>query len=143
MCQIGNWESKLCQHRQYLSKKEKYMNLKIEQLLSDDMQGEQGDFIPLISDGDSKFEFDEKDGELLPILALRNMVMFPNVVMPVSVARSKSLRLIREVYAKNGYLGVSAQRDMKVDDPKQSDLNAVGVIAQMCVSLKCLMEAQL
>ncbi len=107
------------------------MNLKIEQLLSDDMQGDQGEFIPLISDGDSKFEFEEKDGESLPILALRNMVLFPDVVMPVSVARSKSLRLIREVYAKNGYLGVCAQRDMKVDDPKQEDMNAVGVVAQI------------
>lgn len=106
------------------------MNIRIEQMLSDDFKGEETDFLPIISDGDNEnFEYNEE--ELLPILPLRNMVLFPNVVMPVSIARNKSLRLVREVYNQNGLLGVCAQRDMKVDSPLQADLFNYGTIAQI------------
>lgn len=106
------------------------MNIRIEQMLSDEFQGEESDFLPLISEGDNAdFEYNEE--ELLPILPLRNMVLYPNVVMPVSVARNKSLRLVREVYNQNGLLGVCTQKEMKIDNPKQSDLYSVGAIAQI------------
>lgn len=99
-------------------------------MLSDEFQGEESDFLPLISEGDNAdFEYNEE--ELLPILPLRNMVLYPNVVMPVSVARNKSLRLVREVYNQNGLLGVCTQKEMKIDNPKQSDLYSVGAIAQI------------
>ncbi|MDR3705290.1 MAG: endopeptidase La [Paludibacteraceae bacterium] len=107
------------------------MNIKIEQMFADDLQDDQGEFIPLISDGDNNFEFEMKEGDLLPILPLRNMVLYPSVVMPVSVARNKSLRLVREIYNQNGVLGVCAQKDMKVDNPQRADLFDIGTIAQI------------
>jgi ATP-dependent Lon protease len=104
--------------------------MKFQDILLDDMNDNQADFIPLISDGDDA-PLDMNSGDVLPILALRNMVLFPNVVMPVSIARNKSLRLIREVYAKNGLLGVMTQKDSKVEDPKKDDLYPVGTVAQI------------
>jgi len=107
------------------------MNIKIEQLFSEDNDLEQSDFIPLISDGDEVFEFEGDEGDSLPILPLRNMVLFPGVVMPVSVARNKSLRLVREVYNQNATLGVCTQKDMKIDNPTSSDLYPIGTIAKI------------
>lgn len=99
-------------------------------MLSDDLQAEETEFLPLISDGDND-NFEYNDEELLPILPLRNMVLYPNVVMPVSIARSKSLKLVREVYNQNGLLGVCTQREVKIDNPQQADLYSVGAIAQI------------
>jgi ATP-dependent Lon protease len=107
------------------------MNIKIEQLFSEDNELEQSEFIPLISDGEEIFNFEGKEGDSLPILPLRNMVLFPGVVMPVSVARNKSLRLVREVYNQNGVLGVCTQKDMKVDNPTYKDLFVNGTVAKI------------
>lgn len=107
------------------------MNIKIEQMRLDDLQNEQEDFISIIQDESDNFEFDPKESESLPILPLRNMVLFPHVIMPVSVARNKSLRLIREVYNQNGYLGVCTQRDMKEDNPQEKDLYPIGCVARI------------
>lgn len=107
------------------------MNIKIEQLFSEDNELEQSEFIPLISDGEEIFNFEGKEGDSLPILPLRNMVLFPGVVMPVSVARNKSLRLVREVYNQNGVLGVCTQKDMKVDNPAYKDLYSNGTVAKI------------
>jgi ATP-dependent Lon protease len=106
------------------------MEIKIEHLLDDELS-EQGELIPLISDAydDSDMEINEED--LLPILPLRNMVLFPSVVMPVSVARNKSLRLVREVYNQNGSLCVFTQKDSKADNPAADDLYAIGSVARI------------
>lgn len=99
-------------------------------ILSDEMRDNQADFIPLISEGDDA-PIEISSGDIIPILALRNMVLFPNVVMPVSIARNKSLRLIREVYAQNGLLGVITQKDSKVEDPQKEDLYSIGTVARI------------
>ncbi|HIU54568.1 MAG TPA: endopeptidase La, partial [Candidatus Gallibacteroides avistercoris] len=62
---------------------------------------------------------------------LRNMVMYPGVALPVSVGRTKSLKLIKEAYAKKKFIGVVCQRDMNVEDPEQKDLYTVGSIAEI------------
>jgi ATP-dependent Lon protease len=90
----------------------------------------QPEFIPLISDGEDD-DIELKSGDTIPIMALRNVVLFPNVVMPVSVSRNKSLRLIREVYAQNGFLGVLTQKDSKVEEPGKDDLYQIGTIARI------------
>ncbi len=107
------------------------MNVKIEQVFSDENDLDQSEFIPLISDGEEKFDFEGAEGDNLPILPLRHMVLFPGVVMPISVARNKSLRLVREVYNQNGILGVCTQKDMKVDNPTYDDLFSVGTAAKI------------
>jgi ATP-dependent Lon protease len=70
-------------------------------------------------------------GKATPVLPLKNMLFFPGVPTPVSVARSKSLKLIQEVQKKEGVLGVFCQKDANEDDPDFNDLYPVGLIAQI------------
>ena len=67
----------------------------------------------------------------LPILPLRNTVLFPGVIFPISVGRPKSLKLIREVYQNNGVLGTVAQLDQDIDEPVFEDMYKVGTIAKI------------
>lgn len=67
----------------------------------------------------------------LPILPLRNMVMYSGVALPVSVGRAKSLQLIKEAYAQKQYIGVTCQKDMYVDEPEYKDLYEIGTIAEI------------
>ena len=103
----------------------------IFQEFEDEITDNQPEFIPMISDGDDVTPIELNSGETVPILALRNMVLFPSVIMPVTVARNKSLRLIREVYAQNGLLGVITQKDSKTEEPTKDDLYPVGTIARI------------
>lgn len=88
-------------------------------------------FIPIVTDDeDENLNVSDLPAEL-PILPLRNMVLFPGVVMPVSVGRTKSLKLVREVFKNKGYIGVVAQKQGKTDDPGIDDLYRVGTVAQV------------
>lgn len=71
------------------------------------------------------------DGQDIPILALRNMVLFPGVTLPIAVGRDKSLKLINEVQRTNKPIGVVCQRNSKVEDPWLNDLYEVGVVADV------------
>ena len=90
----------------------------------------QSDFIPLMSDEDST-PLACQSGDVMPVLPLRNMVLYPQVVMPVSVGRKKSLKLIREVYNNSGELFVTTQRDARVEEPTLNDLYPIGTIARI------------
>jgi ATP-dependent Lon protease len=92
---------------------------------------EDTDFIPLISDEDEEIITKTNIPEVLPILPLRNAVLFPGVVIPISVSRDKSMKLIREIYKKNKILGTVAQKDASTDEPKFGELFKVGTIAQV------------
>jgi ATP-dependent Lon protease len=92
---------------------------------------EESDFIPLISEDDEEV-LDRSDvPELLPVLPLRNTVLFPGVVIPITVGREKSIRLIREYYKKNKIIGTIAQNDPDIDDPQTDDLFRIGTVAQI------------
>lgn len=67
----------------------------------------------------------------LPILPLRNMVMYPGVALPVSVGRAKSLQLIKDAHAQKKYIGVTCQKDMYIDEPEYKDLYEIGTIAEI------------
>ena len=71
------------------------------------------------------------DGQDIPILALRNMVLFPGVTLPIAVGRDKSLKLINEVQRTKKPIGVVCQRNSKVEDPWLNDLYEVGVVADV------------
>ncbi|HOU69305.1 MAG TPA: endopeptidase La [Paludibacteraceae bacterium] len=107
------------------------MTTKIKDIFLETERENESDFIPLISDGDDSFEFKEGENENLSILALRNMVLFPGVVMPVSLGRKKSLLAVRNAYKKGIVIGVFAQKDEKVDDPLFDDLYHIGTVAQV------------
>ncbi len=92
---------------------------------------EDSDFIPLISDEDEEVLDGSEVPELLPLLPLRNTVLFPGVVIPITVGREKSIRLIKEVYKKDKIIGTVAQTDPDMDDPDFKDLYGVGTVAQI------------
>ena len=71
------------------------------------------------------------DGQDIPILALRNMVLFPGVTLPIAIGRKKSLSLIEEIQKSNRPIGVVCQRNGKTEDPRFEDLYEVGVIADV------------
>lgn len=95
---------------------------------SDLMQGD-NDFIPLLSaDAEESLEAEQLPDEL-PILPLRNMVLFPGVVMPITVGRDKSIALIKEHYRKTRTIGVIAQKEGEIEDPGFDDIHKVGTLA--------------
>ncbi|MCL6102852.1 MAG: endopeptidase La [Bacteroidetes bacterium] len=95
------------------------------------MDEDQQDFYPIIADGDDDELFSANVPDVLPILPLRNAVLFPGVVMPISVGRSKSLNLVREAYGETRMVGTVAQRNGQVDDPQLADLYSVGTMAEI------------
>ena len=95
------------------------------------MDEDRNDFYPIIADGDDDELFSAQVPETLPILPLRNAVLFPGVVMPISVGRSKSLSLVREAYSGSKLLGAVAQRNGQIEDPALADLYPVGTMAEI------------
>lgn len=96
-----------------------------------DFADDDSEFIPLISDGDEE-EFNNTEvPATLPILPLKNTVLFPGVVIPITVGREKSIKLIRDLYKGNKEIGVLAQVNPDIEDPSFSDLNKVGTLARI------------
>jgi ATP-dependent Lon protease len=99
---------------------------------------EENEFIPL-------FSFNEQDIEnepaltidtLIPILPLRNTVLFPGVVIPITVGRDKSIQAVKAAYNNDKLIGVVAQKDGNVEDPTPADLCQVGTVAKIMKMIK-------
>lgn len=93
------------------------------------------EFIPLLSAEDEELMNAELLPDQLPILPLRNAVLFPGVVIPITVGRDKSIRLIREAYKKDRVIGVVAQIDPGIEDPEEKDIHRIGTVAQIIKTL--------
>jgi ATP-dependent Lon protease len=89
------------------------------------------EFIPIIADGDDRDLKNTEVPDVLPILPLRNTVLFPGVVLPITVGREASLELIRDVNRGSKLLGTVAQKDYTVDHPTTSDIFSVGTVAEI------------
>ena len=94
------------------------------------------EYIPLLTPEDEKRISEEEIPEEVPIMTLRNAVLFPGVVIPITVGRDKSIRLIKEAYKKHLPIGVVAQKDAAVEDPNQNDLHEIGTIAMVMKTLQ-------
>ena len=94
------------------------------------------DFIPLISPEDEEAMNEEKSPEILPILPLRNTVLFPGVVIPITVGRDRSIRLINDAHKSDKIIGVVSQSDGEIEEPTAADLNKVGTVATIVKMLK-------
>ncbi len=92
--------------------------------------------IPMIADDDTEYIEKINSGIDVPILPLRNVVLFPGIVLPINVGRKKSLKLVREIYESNGVIGAVAQRDGIVEEPTEKDLFTVGTVAQILRTLE-------
>ncbi|MEA3317063.1 MAG: LON peptidase substrate-binding domain-containing protein, partial [Bacteroidota bacterium] len=90
-----------------------------------------GEFIPLIADEDDDDLNSDDIPKELPILPLRNTVLFPGVILPITVGREKSVRLINEVYKQDKMIGAVAQIDPEKENPEGDDLYKVGTVAQI------------
>ncbi len=107
------------------------MSNRFDRSFSDEVEMGETDMFPVISLDDRSSEITTKSGDVLPILPLRNMVIYPGVLLPVSVARSKSLKLVRSVHENDGLMGVCTQLDKKIEDPTADELFQVGTIAHI------------
>lgn len=103
----------------------------IQSIYMSGLMDEESEFIPIIADGDDSDLKDFDIPDKLPILPLRNTVLFPGVVLPITVGRKKSLQLIQNVYRGSKLLGTVSQKDGSIDDPVLDDLHKVGTIAQI------------
>jgi ATP-dependent Lon protease len=90
---------------------------------------EDSEFFPLMSSEDEEEMNNEQMPEVLSILPLRNTVLFPGVVIPITVGRDKSIKLIRDANRNKKMIGVVAQQDVAIEDPSFSQLNQVGTMA--------------
>lgn len=100
-----------------------------------DASPDQG-YIPLISEEEEDRINEEVFADVMPILALRNNVLFPGTVIPITVGREKSVKLIKAVNKGNKTLGVVSQRNQEDEDPQFEDLYSIGTIAQVIRTIK-------
>ncbi|GGC87137.1 Lon protease [Flavobacterium lutivivi] len=96
----------------------------------------ESDLIPLLTPEDEEEMINEELPNSLPILPLRNTVLFPGVVIPISAGRDKSIKLINEANAGNKIIGVVAQKNEADEDPTKNDIYPVGTVAKILRVLK-------
>src|SRR4030081_2040571 len=91
------------------------------------------DFIPIIplNENDNDDSQEVVIPAELPLLPLRNTVLFPGVVLPITVGRDKSIKAVNEAYKADKLVGVIAQRDSSIEDPGVTDLEDVGTVARI------------
>lgn len=93
--------------------------------------GADTEIIPLFTDDDS-FDFSDVEvPEALPILPLKNALLFPGIVMPITVAREKSIELIRDYIKKSKIIGTATQKNSQIENPTIEDLYHIGTVAQI------------
>lgn len=100
---------------------------------------DEGEFVPMFSIVD---EDDEKTDDIsglpdeLPLLALKNTVLYPGVVIPITIGRDKSIKAVQEAYNGNKYIGVLSQLDQNEEEPSTIDLHKTGTVARVIKLLK-------
>ena len=92
--------------------------------------------IPLLSEEEERKLTESAVPESLPILPLKNTVLFPGVVVPITVGRDRSLALVKEAYETDKIIGVVAQKDESVEDPDPQDICGIGTVAQILKLIK-------
>ena len=105
----------------------------------EDIQDQFDDFeqaIPLMSEEEEKELTQSEVPDELPILPLKNTVLFPGVVVPITVGRDRSLELVKEAYESDKTIGVVSQKDEEDEDPDGKDLYEVGTVAQILKLIK-------
>lgn len=107
----------------------------LDKMSFQDLDGD-AEFIPLMSAEDEDAMAKENLPDILPILPLRNTVLFPGVVIPITAGRDKSIKLINETNKGNKVIGVVSQKDEDEEEPNLGDINTIGTVAQILRVLK-------
>lgn len=107
--------------------------MKITKFDNIDLQGldEDAELIPLLTPEDEEQMNRESLPETLPLLPLRNTVLFPGVVIPITAGRDKSINLIKDANNGSKVIGVVSQKDESVENPGPEDINTVGTVARI------------
>ena len=105
--------------------------INLKAVLLENMEEESADFLPILGDERELLNDQLNIPDTLPILPLRNTVLFPGVIIPINIGRDKSLQLIREAYKQNAFIGVIAQKDTNTENPEIGDLYKIGTIASI------------
>ena len=95
---------------------------KLSMLELSGVSDENSEFIPLMSSEDEERMYKEETPDELPLLPVRNTVLFPGVVIPITVGRDKSIKLIKDAYAGDKMIGVIAQLDQTKEEPSAEHL---------------------
>jgi len=110
--------------------------LGLDSLSLHSMLDEDSELIPLMTPEDEEIINKEEIPRVLPILPLRNTVLFPGVVIPITAGRDKSIQLIKDANAGDKIIGVVTQKNEEVEDPSGKDIYSIGVVAQILRVLK-------
>lgn len=110
---------------------EKKFRKPVNDFMLPDMLDGEGDIIPIIADGDDGDLENVEVPDSIPILSLRNTVLFPGVVLPISIGRPRSIQLIKDAYRTDKIVGTVAQKDPEMENPGFNDLHSVGTIGQI------------
>ena len=99
---------------------------------------EELDFLPIIpiNEGGQEDNSEVEMPAVIPILPLRNTVLFPGVVIPITVGRDKSIKAVTEAYKADKLVGVVAQKDSNIEDPVVADLESIGTLAKIVKLIK-------
>jgi len=110
---------------------EKKFRKNVSELFMPDMLDGDGDIVPIIADGEDGDLEDVDVPDSIPILSLRNTVLFPGVVLPISIGRPRSVQLIKDAYRTDKIVGTVAQKDPDSENPSFEDLHNIGTIGQI------------
>ena len=110
--------------------------LQFNSLSLSEMLEEESDFFPLLSQEDEDKIDKEETPKVLPLLPLRNTVLFPGVIIPITIGRDRSIKLVKDTYKGNRTIGVLAQKDPTIEIPEVKDLNNIGTVAHILKMLR-------
>lgn len=108
------------------------MEIRIKKILSDHLDSDM-EFMPIVPMGELELNEEEKKSipDELPVLALKNTVLFPNVILPITVSREKSIQALDYARQHGSYIAVVAQKETQTEDPGEDDLYHTGVVAKI------------
>lgn len=105
--------------------------INLKAVLLSNIGEDSADFLPILGDEKELLNENVQIPDTLPILPLRNTVLFPGVIIPINIGREKSLKLIRDSYKQNAMIGVIAQKDTNTENPDINDLYQIGTVASI------------
>ena len=106
-------------------------NIDLKDFLQDNLSEENQDYLSILGDEKEMLNDHSNIPDTLPILPLRNTVLFPGVIIPINIGREKSLKLVRFAYKQSALIGVIAQKDILTENPQQTDLYTTGTVASV------------
>ena len=105
--------------------------INLKAVLLQNMGEDSADFLPIMRDEKELLNDNMQIPDTLPILPLRNTVLFPGVIIPINIGRDKSLKLIKDSYRQSALIGVVAQKDTNTENPDRNDLYQTGTVASI------------